>query len=91
MTYTDLITEREYGSQDWQRYNKKIWDQIYTTVPQPLLFENFLYNYASQITDGQYTGGSWEIVEIKRGGFYFRPVANQKWNVTRWHINLSMK
>lgn len=80
--HTDLIKEREYGSQDWRRYNKKIWNQIYTVVPESILFENFLYNQASLLTDGQYTGGQWEIIEIKSGGFYFRPVSNDKWKVS---------
>ncbi len=79
--HKDLIIEREYGSHDWQQYNKRIWNQIYITVPQAMLFENFLYNFATRITDGQYSGGSWEIVEIKKGGFYFRPVSEKKWNV----------
>ena len=83
-THTDLITEREYGTREWQRFNKKTWDQVYTFVPKPMIFESYLYNYASELTNGQYTGGQWEVIEINGGGFYFRPIADKddKWKAT---------
>lgn len=79
MTNKELINEREYGTHEWQRYNKKIWNQVYAFVPNAMIFESFMYNHATELSGGQYKGGQWEAVEINSGGFYFRPVSSEKW------------
>ena len=74
--YLSKIITKKYGSSDWQRYNKRIWDQIYTKVPKPMHFEAFFYSHAEHMTDGEYKCGQWEVVGIAAGGFYLRPVCD---------------